>query len=319
MLTVFAFIASAGIFADVAIHAPTDLVAAAAATGRPAECMPAAPGREGRVRGVWSRARIPNLQRYCGLIARAHARLAESPDAAREAAELADSLVPERAAPRVVMARVALREGNVAAADKAFRAALALDARSVEQPVAMHDLALTHWKSGHLKEALATYRVLVPRASLLPDRGRRARVLLEAAHVAMAVAPGAGDGTTRILDEALAYLREASRDMNHHLEHDVALSLVLALDRAGRGVQADALLAEQRGSAAWITTAKLDYLASKDDRALMRGLALEKHDPGEAAKSYQSYLETAKGSYAAAVEARLARLAKPAPTRGRGR
>ena len=81
--------------------------------------------------------------------------------------------------------------------------------------------------------------MLVPRASLLPSRELRALVLLEAAHATMAVAEKAKDSAQH-LDEALAYLREAARDPHHRVKLDIALSLVLALDRAGRRTQADA-------------------------------------------------------------------------------
>jgi tetratricopeptide (TPR) repeat protein len=327
VLNALALLASMGLLADIALHAPTDLVAAAAASGRPAECMPVKTTGPTRRNGVWARARIPNLQRYCALIARAHARINESPTSARIAATKAEELVPGRAAPQVVLARVALIQGKVLAAQKAFALALTRNPRGVEQPVAMHDLALTQWRTGKLEEALSTYRVLVPRAALLPNRHRRAQVLLEAAHLAMAVAPNKPDEQSRILDESLAYLREASRDSNHPLAIDVALSLVLALDRAGRRVQADAILSEQRGSATWAASAtwatsavpsKLSYLASKHDLLVMRGLALEQHDRAAAAKSYRQYLDGAggKGPFAAVVKTRLSNISQ-APARRR--
>lgn len=305
MLNALTLIASLGLLADMAVHAQTDLVAAAAASGRPAECMPAKHSTKGRT-GVWSRARVPNLQRYCALIARAHARIDENPASARKAAEEADKLVAGRAAPQVVLARVSLMQGDVQGAMKAFDTALARNKRGVEQPIAMHDLALTQWRSGKLEDALATYRVLVPRASLLPNRQRRARALLEAAHVAMAVAPQKTDEQQRILDEALAFLREAARDGHHSLAMDVSLSLVLALDRAGRRLQADAILSENRGSRTWDESG-VDYLAAKDDLLVMRGLAMQMHDPSGAAKLYRMYLDGAggKGPYADAVRARL--------------
>ncbi len=325
-----AFLTATGVLADVALHAPTDLVAAAAASGRPLECTPgralkastAGPSspRQASLRGktgVWSRARTPNLERYCALIARAHARIDENPTAARIAAEQADALVPNRAAPLVVLARVALMEGDVPKAVERFHAALARDPRAVEQPVAMHDLARAELRSGKLDQALATFRVLVPRASLLPDREHRARVLLEAAHVAMASAATPSDETGRVLDEALAYLREATRDTHHRLELDVALSLVLALDRTGQRLQADAILSEQVSSPSWAGTAALDYLVTPDDAHVMRGLALEDHDPAAAAASYRAYLDTksGQGAYGEAVKARLAALVAPTSKR----
>jgi tetratricopeptide (TPR) repeat protein len=324
VLNALALLASMGLLADIALHAPTDLVAAAAASGRPAECLPVKTTGPGRRNGVWARARIPNLQRYCALIARAHARIDENPMSARVAATKAEELVPNRAAPQVVLARVALMQGDLLAAQKAFDLALSRNTRGVEQPVAMHDLALTQWRTGKLEEALSTYRVLVPRAALLPDRHARAQVLLEAAHVAMAVAPSKPDEQSRILDESLAYLREASRDSHHALAMDVALSLVLALDRAGRRAQADAILRAQRGSATWAATASastLSYLASKEDLLVMRGLALEQHDGAAAAKNYRLYLEGAGGTgpYAVVVKARLGGMAQTPARRRRPR
>lgn len=319
MLNALTLIASLGLLADIAVHAQTDLVAAAAASGRPPECMPNKRSTIGRT-GVWSRARIPNLERYCARIARAHARIEENPAAARKAAEEAEKLVAGRAAPQVILARVALANGDEMAAMKAFETALSRDKRGVEQPIAMHDLAITQWRTGKLDEALATYRVLVPRASLLPDRNQRAQVLLEAAHVAMAVAPTQPDAQRRILDEALAFLREAARDGHHRLAMDVSLSLVLALDRAGRRLQADAVLAEQRGSATWDPTT-VTYVVDPDDLLVMRGLALEKHDATAARKSYRMYLDgkSGTGPYADAVRSRLAGAAPADQPKRRGR
>jgi hypothetical protein len=180
----------------------------------------------------------------------------------------------------------------------------------------MHALARARRQSGKLDEALAAYRVLVPRASLMPSRRERAGVLLEAAHVAMAGAAKPGPGVERHLDEALAYLREAGRDPHHRLRLDVALSLVLALDRAGRTAQADAVLAEQRGTRAWADdhasddseSAPAGYLASARDHEALMALALERHDATRAAEHWRRHLAGNDGSFRAAAEARLRRL-----------
>jgi tetratricopeptide (TPR) repeat protein len=309
VLTALVFLTS------IAVHASTDLVAAAAASGRPPEC--AAAQKSGARKGVWSRARVPNLRRYCNLLSRAQARLASDPAGARQAAEQAQRLFPQRAAPKVVLARVAFAGGDRAGALEAFEQALALDPRSVEQPLAMHDLARARWRSGRLQEALDTYRVLVPRAALLPTRERRAEVLLEAAHLALAHAAPQADPAL-LLDEALAYLREAARHPHHKLKLDVELSLVLALDRSGNRAQADALLAEiGNATVAWGPLG--DYLAAPQDRLLLLGLAREVGVPSEAADGYRGYLaEVSDGPNAEIARARLARLA-PAGPRRRGR
>jgi len=278
-------------------------------------------GRYARAASVWTLARHPKLQRYCNLLSRAHARLDRAPDEARQGAVAADKLLPGRAAPQVVIARCALRDGDIKTALAAFELALKRDPRAVEQPLAMHDLAMTRWRSGQLAEALATYRILVPRASLLPSRTTRARVLLEAAHVAIATAARKPDLTTRHLTEALAYLREAAHDPHQAHRLDIALSLVLALDRAGRRVQANAVLAEQRSAEAWAGRQPADYLAAPEDLDALRALALERTRPARAAQHWKRYLDEVGPShpFRQAAKTRLAGLAKPQPRRRRPR
>ncbi|WP_156339263.1 hypothetical protein [Chondromyces crocatus] len=164
------------------------LNAAAAAAARPPECKARVGRAIARGPSVWERARVPTLQRYCDLIARAHAQLASRPEAAREAAKLAEEALPGRAAPLVVLARVALALGAPAEAARDFSRARAIDPRSVEDPSTMHDLARTLRLDGKRDESLAIYRALVPRIDLLGSLDRRVAALLEAAHVAMAVA-----------------------------------------------------------------------------------------------------------------------------------
>jgi tetratricopeptide (TPR) repeat protein len=290
--------------------APTrsDLVAAAVASGRPPECMPPGASDKATRTSIWLQARHPNLRRYCHLLSRAHARIETAPASAAKAAKQADALLKGRAAPKVVMARAALKQGKLDEAIAMFEQALKHDARAVEQPLAMHDLAMARARAGQLESALETYRVLVPRAALLPSRTRRARVLLEAAHVAMAVGETQPGQTARTLEEALAYLREAARDPHQAHRLDISLSLVLALDRAGHPAQADAVLAEQRGTEQWARMAKGGYLAHKLDLHALRALALARSKRSEAARLWQSYLATAKGPYRAAAETRAARL-----------
>ncbi|WP_437529557.1 hypothetical protein WME79_47985 [Sorangium sp. So ce726] len=234
-----------------------DLVAAAAAAGRPPECA----ARSGRAiaRGptVWERARAPELPRYCDLLARGQAQLGGDAEAARESAHLADQLLPGHAAPQVLLARAALALGSPEDAARAFERARSIDPRSVEDPQTMHDLARSLARTGKRGEAIAIYRALVPRIDLLGTADQRALVLLEAAHLSMATAgaASAADASARPpagahgeaaargdLDEAIAYLREARLRAQTQLARDVTLSLALALDRAGDKAQADAAL-----------------------------------------------------------------------------
>ncbi|WP_437905980.1 hypothetical protein WME95_48490 [Sorangium sp. So ce327] len=238
-----------------------DLVAAAAAAGRPPECA----ARSGRAiaRGptVWERARAPELPRYCDLLARGQAQLGGDAEAARASARLADQLLPGHAAPQVLLARAALALGSPEDAARAFERARSVDPRSVEDPQTMHDLARSLARTGKRGEAIAIYRALVPRIDLLGTADQRALVLLEAAHLSMATAgaasvadasarpPGGAHrdahgeaAARRDLDEAIAYLREARLRAQTQLARDVTLSLALALDRSGDKAQADAAL-----------------------------------------------------------------------------
>ena len=305
-----------------AAWAHADLAAAATAAGRPPECIPVT-----RAQGsIWAMARQPKLARHCQLLARAQARLDGETDAALTAARAAEEVLPGRAAAMVAIGRAALRLGKLNDALAAFDEATKRDRRSFDSPLALRDLALARRQAGRLAAALDSYRVLVPLASLLPSRADRARVLLEAAHASMLVAAETPtrdrrDRTPIDLDEALAYLREAARDAHHPYRLDVALSLVLALDRAGKREQADALLSEQSSAAAWASQTRVEYLAAAEDREMLAALALEQTAPEEAARHYQAFLAGAggKGPFKSSAAERLARLKPGRPERRPGR
>ncbi len=303
--------------------AGSGLLAAAAGGGRPRECASA---RRGLARGpsVWEIARVPNLQRYCDLVARAQAQLASAPEEARATARLADEALPGRASPAVVRARASLALGDPAEAARAFAEARAIDPRSLEEPATMHDLARAHASTGKRDEALAVYRALVPRVDLLPTADRRVAVLLEAAHASMesegrATSGKAGEAAR--LEEAVAYLREARQRPPTQYAGDVLLSLGLALDRAGQHDQAEAVLADVArtgarpggaGAAAAGPRAALDYLAAPEDRLALEALAAEGSDRAAAIKAWEAFLAGpgGKGAWAAAARARLDQLRK---------
>jgi tetratricopeptide (TPR) repeat protein len=294
------------------------LSAAAAASGRPPECSSGSRRALARGPSVWEIARVPNLQRYCDLVARAQTELAATPDRARKDAQEAEVALPGHAAPQVVIARAALSLGAIEEAARAFARARELDPRSVEDPGAMHDLARVLHKTGKRDEALAVYRALVPRVDLLGTTDRRVSVLLEAAHASM-TAEGAGGAPApaeltkprasakRRLDEAVAYLREARQRPPTQLSGEVLLSLALALDRAGDRDEADATLAEALRANARLRSGTLDYLAAPEDRAALEALVAEGGDRAAAQKAWEAYLAGpgGKGPWAAAARARL--------------
>lgn len=262
---------------------------------------------------IWQLARTPELGRYCDLVARAKSQLSTDPKAAAASAKAADTALPGRAAPRVLLARAAFALGKVDDAAKDFEAARAIDVRSVEDPPTMHDLAQVLRKTGKLDEALAVYRALVPRIDLLAPADRRILVLLEAAHVSMAVAgktPSTAAGSKPSLDEALAYLREARQRPPTARANDVLVSLALVLDRSGDRVQADAVLADAHAPSAETQPASLEYLVMAEDKVCLDALLA---GPADAAKLWESYLAGpgGKGPWASAARARLDAAKKP--------
>lgn len=262
---------------------------------------------------IWQLARTPELGRYCDLVARAKSQLATDPKAALASAKEADAALPGRAAPRVLLARAAFAQGKIDDAAKDFEAARALDARSVEDPPTMHDLAQVLRKTGKLDDAVVVYRALVPRIDLLAPADRRVAVLLEAAHVSMAVAAktsAATPGSKPSLDEAIAYLREARQRPPTALTNDVLASLALALDRSGDRVQADAVLAEAHAPASDTRTTAPDYLVASEDKLCLDALQAA---PADAAKLWEQFLAGAggKGPWATAARSRLEIAKKP--------
>lgn len=306
-------------------HGDDALIAAAAASGRPAEC--AHNQRRGLSRGpsVWQLARVPMLQSYCDLVARAHAQLHSSPERAKESAVKADEKLPGYAAPEVILGRAELLLGKPEEAAKHFARARSIDARSLEDPATMHDMAKALMRTGKRAEALVVYRALVPRAALLPDSAQRVAVLLEAAHVSMAEAgakpavpaptnPPPVETRETLLAEAIAYLREARQLPNNHLGGDVILSLALTLDRADRATQADALLVEVARTGATARPGTPDYLVAADDKLLIDGLALASTDPKAARGKLEAYLASpsGQGTWSEAARRRMHKLAPPA-------
>ncbi|WP_438006876.1 hypothetical protein WME89_51445 [Sorangium sp. So ce321] len=312
-----------------------DLVAAAAAAGRPPECSARSSRAIARGPSIWERARAPELPRYCDLLARGQAQLGDNPEAARESARVADQILPGHAAPQVLLARAALALGSAEDAARAFDRARRIDPRSVEDPHTLHDLARSLARTGKRDEAIAMYRALVPRIDLLGTADHRALVLLEAAHLSMAAAgaptaaagaptaaagaptaaagaptaaagaPTAAAGARADLDEAIAYLREARQRTQTQLARDVTLSLALALDRAGDKAQADAALEGEAAGAA------PEAARTRAEAAAARARAADQHAGAAAREHAADHLASAAArlrtvDYLAVPEDRLA-------------
>jgi tetratricopeptide (TPR) repeat protein len=287
----------------------TGLAAAAAASGRPRECLSSSRRALARGPSIWELARQPNLQKYCDLVARAQAQLATRPEAAKEAALEADRVMPGRAPPFVIIGRAELAMGAADSALGSFEKARELDPRSVEEPGTMRDYGRVLVKAKRRDQALAVYRSLVPRIDLLGSSTARISVLLEAAHVSMDTAGAKGQAALRGagFDEAIAYLREARQRPPTQLSGDVLLSLVLVLDRAGLREQADAAAGDAARTGARAHAGTPDYLAVPEDKHALDALASEPFDRAAAQKSWEAFLAGAggKGPFAAAARTRL--------------
>lgn len=306
-------------FTDAADASSAALAAAAAASSRPPECSSDA--RRGNLRGptIWELARVPELGRYCDLVAKAHALLRTDPKGALELALQADAVMPGRAAPAVLAARVALAEGRLDDADAAFERARKADPRSVADPTTMHDRARLLKRLGRTAEAMGVYRVLVPRVALLANPDREVAVLLEAAHLSMAVVGDAATPENPVssasLDEALAYLREARTKPATQYRGDVLWSLALIVDRADQKENADALLREAAQTGARLRVDSLDYAAHASDIDALGALAAELADRASAVSRWEAFLASAdgKGPWAKAAKRRLDALRRDAP------
>ncbi len=193
--------------------------------GRPSEC---AHVEEDRGKSVWTRAKDPQLSRYCVDVARAVGELAtEAPDAARVTAAL-DAAERERPDQAVTLA---VRGVVLAAAQKSdlafasFEKARTKDPRALDEPFVALAYARLLSGRGDAKAAADIYRGLVVRATLPPREADAMR--WEAGMVLMATGPAA-------LAQAIAILREGRERATVRYADAFDMALALALDRGDR-------------------------------------------------------------------------------------
>jgi len=204
--------------------------AVALASPRPHECETAgsalgAPGQRARS-NVWETAREPKFAPYCDRLARGYAELPLSPDRAYEHAVAAGDLLPKQAAPWILRARASSRLGLSDRAASEFERARALEAHALDEPAALRDWAGVLTRAGRTTEALAAYRALGPRLSLVYTVQQQASIWLEAAALASSSGPAG-------IDDAIAFLEEARRVPPGTIRLRVLADLALALDRRG--------------------------------------------------------------------------------------
>ena len=176
-------------------------------------------------------------------------------------------------------------------------------------------MAVSALATGHRAEALAAYRALVPRASLLPDARRRQRVYVEAGLVVMAEGP-------ERLDEALGYLAEARRLRAAPTLSEVVLGAVaLGLDRQGRVDEARGVASEAGGpfSAERLAKEESNPLASRPvvtapgELHAVAAILAERRHPEIAKNGWKAYLESEAGKTGKWAAHAKKKLETPAP------
>jgi tetratricopeptide (TPR) repeat protein len=260
---------------------------------RPAECGV----QEGfRAANKWERAKEPNLQTYCTLLASGTAKLVNAGALAKDVpaiADEADKLLPGRAAPSVLKGRALLKLGKPGDALAALKEARTRDDRALDDPVALLAWARANARTGHFEEAAQAYRAALPRTSALSTPERSA-ASFEAGMIVMAQGPKA-------VDDAVAMLRQARREAQDAMQIASVVGLALALDRSGQKEEAKAVLGERVRSDAKailsdprIADALADAGVAHEADALV-ATALEVTDPVAARDTWRRYVEGAGG------------------------
>jgi len=259
------------------------LTAAAQSSGRPAECAAHA-----RPINRWDAARDPEVDRYCDLLARGFGELPFAPDTARERADAADRVSPGHAATAVLRGRAYAGLKDYPHALIELERARAIDARSLDDPATLRDLARVLSRSGRGTEALAVYRALGPRLALFPQADERAKTFLEGAELAFALGSPA-------LDDAIAFLSEAKQLAVRDLQWRIAAELALALDRRGRKEEAASLALDlgrrlRKESLPVTTDDSAKSLVGFAEQQAAVALVLESVDAQKASQIWERYL-----------------------------
>ena len=280
---------------------------------RPAECGV----QEGfKAANKWERAKEPNLQSYCSLLASGTAKLVNGGALAKEVPQIADEadkLLPGRAAPSVLKGRALLKLGKASDALVALKEARTRDDRALDDPVALLAWARANARTGHVEEAAQAYRAALPRTSAL-SAPERSAASFEAGMIVMAQGPKA-------VDDAVAMLRQARREAQDSMQIASVVGLALALDRSGQKEEAKAVLAERVRSDAKpiladsrIVDALADAGVGYEADALL-ATALEMTDPAAARDVWHRYAEGpgGKGLWGDHARSHEGAAAKPRP------
>jgi tetratricopeptide (TPR) repeat protein len=286
----------------------SNLTAAAQASGRPRECAAAPRGAATKWGpSVWEAAREPNLERYCDLLARGFGQLLLTPETALETADVADRAAPGHAAPSVLRGRAYAMLKLWPKAAVELERARAIDSRSLEDPLTLREWARALAATERAREALAAYRTLGPRVSILPSPEERARTFLEAAELAFSLGPPT-------LDDAIAFLGEAKQLGVRELEWRVSSELALAFDRRGAKDEAAGLVIEL--ARRFRKEAKTHAISEYREAQAAAALVLESVEPRLAIETWERYVTGAgpRGPWVEHAQKRIEALRK----KGRG-
>jgi hypothetical protein len=159
--------------------------------------------------GPWDRVRQQPVIELCLALARIQIRLASDPAGALAAAKQLARDWPDRAEPRMLVARASSRLGDAAASWVAWQEVRALDADMAREPGrellsahALRDYAVAAVLAGQTDLAAGAYRRLVSLLDAWPDPRDAQRLYLEAAAASLRRTPAQ-------FDEALGYLSAA--------------------------------------------------------------------------------------------------------------
>lgn len=161
-----------------------DLSAAASASSRPPLCAPS-----GAPSSAWDVLRTPDLDQFCLELAQGSVRLATDPTGVKKGARKLAQSWPGRPEPWLLLARAGVQLGEYAEAFRSFGEAQQRGQDLNGPGGALHPYAIAAAMTGHWEIALASYRRLIPLASLWPDPLQAQRAYLEAAVAALALGP----------------------------------------------------------------------------------------------------------------------------------
>jgi hypothetical protein len=274
----------------------------AAASARPAICRPASFSEQSQ---LWGRTRGGRVDRFCGLLAKGYARLEHAPSVALALSAEAAALLPTELEPHILGGRARVRSSDWQGAFTELSGRVTAKGRPLGDVAALRELGLAAAMSGHLAEAAAAYRAVVPRVAFTRDAVLARITILEAAAVLMA---SGREG----LQDATLYLADARRQPAvPGLDDLLVAMLALALDRAGKSEQAEVLVRELDG--VWA----LERFESARDRERLARQSLPSDEHPKAAPLTFSErtpvlmdgeLHAVIGSVAASRDPRLARV-----------